>query len=230
MFKKVAIVGPDKAFFSDVKENIFRINDQKCWLEFDNGYEIITYCLNNKELPDIVFVEMLPFKIDGIIVTDYLKTYLPEICVVCVFTELQGNIIRDVADVGAVGLMTKSDAAMLFKIVKSDSNGCGILKTSVNDIASIQATLHLEYFKYRDETFKKCGITKREALFLFLNSTGLEYGEIAALMFISRKTVDNLFNSVAKKVGVQDRHNLTLFCIRMGLTRFLNLKPVLSKT
>ncbi len=229
MFKKVAVVGADKAFFSDVKENIFRINDQKCWLEFDNGYEIITYCLNNKELPDIVFVEMLPFKIDGIILTDYLKTYIPEICVVCVVAELDRNILSDVADVGAVGLMTKSDPTILFRIVKIDCNGCGILKSTINDIASIQTTLHVELFKYRDEIFKKCGITKRESLFLFLNSTGLEYGEIAALMFISRKTVDNLFNSVAKKLGVQDRHNLTLFCIRMGLTRFLNIKPTLSK-
>lgn len=229
MFKRVAIVGPDKAFFSDVKENIFGIYSENRWLEFDNGYEIITYCLNNKELPDIVFVEMLPFKIDGIIVTDYFKTYLPEICVVCVAAELHGNILSDVSEVGAVGLMTKSDATMLFKIVKSDSNGCGMIKTTVNDIASIQTTLHTDLFKYRDETFKKCGITKREALFLFLNATGLEYGEIAALMFISRKTVENLFNSVAKKVGVQDRHNLTLFCIRMGLARFLNIKTALPK-
>ncbi len=61
-------------------------------------------------------------------------------------------------------------------------------------------------------------------MFLLLNATGLEYEKIATLMFISKKTVDNLFNSVAKKIGVQNRHNLTLFCIKMRLARFATVK------
>lgn len=224
MTKRVAVIGPDKEFFSDVKKNVLGFYPGICWFEFDNGFEFITHCLNTKELPEIVFTEMFLFKIDGIAVTDYLRTYLPEIGVVCVVDELEDNVISNVSEVGAAGLMNKSDASRLFKITYSNDDVCHILKTTLNDIASIHPAAYKNLFHYRDTIFKKYGITKRESLFLLLNATGLDYGEIATLMFISRKTVDNLFNSVAKKFGVQNRHNLTLFCIRMRLTKFSTVK------
>ncbi len=224
IIKRVAVIGPDKEFFSVVKENILGFYPEMCWLEFDNGFEIISYCLNNKELPEIVFTEMFLFKIDGITLIDYLSTYLPDIGVVCVVDELDGNVISNVSEVGAVGLMNKSDASILFKIIHSNDDVCSIMKTTLNDIASIHAAVHKDLFHYRDTIFLKYGITKRESLFLLLNATGLEYGEIATLMFISRKTVDNMFNSVAKKFVVQNRHNLTLFCIRMRLAKLSTVK------
>lgn len=101
MVKRVALVGPDKGFFAAVKKNLLSFYPDVCWLEFDNGFDIILHCLTQKELPEIVFTEM---------------------------------------------------------------------------------------------------------------------------MFISKKTVDNLFNSVARKVGVQNRHNLTLFCIRTRLAKFSTVK------
>jgi len=229
MVKRVAVIGPDKEFFSVVKENILGFYPEMCWLEFDNGFEIINYCLNNKELPEIIFTEMFLFKIDGITVTDFLSTYLPNIGVVCVVDELDGNVISKVSEVGAVGLMNKSDASTLFKIIHSNDDLCHIMKTTLNDITSIHLADNKGLFHYRNTIFEKYGITKRESLFLLLNATGLEYGEIATLMFISRKTVDNLFNSVAKKFGVHNRHNLTLFCIRMRLAKFSTVKTATTR-
>lgn len=220
MFKRVAFVGTDKAFFTFAKKNLLGFCPDVSWLEFDNGYEIINYCLNSKELPEIVFTEMLLLKIDGIIVTDYLTTYFPYIGVICVTDELDNQIIKNVAEVGALGLINKSAPTMLLKFINTNDDICSIIKTSVKNICPINAATPKGLFHYRYTIFKKYRITKRESLFLLLNATGLEYGEIAALMFISRKTVENMFNSVAKKFGVQNRHNLTLVCIRMRLTKF----------
>lgn len=229
MVKTVAVIGLDKGFFSVLKEKVLGLYPEMRWLEFDNGFEIINYCLNNKELPEIIFTEMFLLKIDGITLTDYLSTYLPDIGVVCVVDELDGNVISNVSEVGAVGLMNKSDANMLFKIIQSDDDVFRIMKTTLNDIASIHPAVHKDLVHYRNTIFEKYGITKRESLFLLLNATGLEYGEIATLMFISRKTVDNLFNSVAKKFGIQNRHNLTLFCIRMKLAKFSTVKTATTR-
>lgn len=224
MFKKLAVVGTNKEYFSVVKENILGFYPEMCWLEFDNGFEIINYCHTSKELPKIIFTELFLSKIDGITLTDYLSTYFRNIWVVCVVDELNGNVISDVSEVGAVGLMNKSDASMLFKISHSNDDIFRITKISLYDIASIHPTVYNNLRNYRNTIFEKYGITKRESLFLLLNATGLEYAEIATLMFISRKTVDNLFNSVAKKFGVQNRHNLTLFCIKMRLAKFSTVK------
>lgn len=229
MFKRVALVGTDKKFFPFAKENLVGFYPNISWLEFDNGLEIINYCLNSKELPDIVITEMFLFKIDGIIVTDYLSTYFPDIGVICVVDELDGNIISNVTEVGAMGLINKSDPSILLKIIHSNDAIDSIMKTTLNDITPIHSAVSNDLFHYRNIIFKKYGITKRESLFILLNATGLEYGEIATLMFISRKTVENLFNSVAKKFGVQNRHNLTLFCMRMRLTKFSIIKADRSR-
>lgn len=223
MVKRVAVIGTDKEFFSIVKDAMLGLHPEICWLEFENGFEIINYCLNNKELPEIVFTEMFLLKIDGITLLDYLSTYFPEILVVGVVEELSSDIISNVSEIGAAGLIKKSDAHVFFKIIDSE-NGCRIMKTILNDITFVYSAPSRKLLQYRITIFEKYGITKRESLFLLLNATGLDYIEIAKLMFISRKTVDNLFNSVAKKFGVQNRLNLTLFCIRMKLAKMLTAK------
>lgn len=229
MHKRIALVGADKDFFTIVKKNLLGAYPSIYWIEFNNGFEIINYCLTSKDLPEIIITEMFLFKIDGIVVTDYLSTYLPDIAVVCVADEIDGNLINNASEVGVVGLINKSDPCTLLKIVYSNDDTYRIIKTTLNDITSALSTIHKNLFEYRNTFFEKYGITKRESLFILFNATGLEYGEIAALMFIARKTVENLFNSVARKFGVQNRHNLTLFCMRMGLTKFSIIKADTSR-
>lgn len=47
--------------------------------------------------------------------------------------------------------------------------------------------------------------------------------EIAKLMFVERKTIDNVSANVAKKVNVKNRQNLTLFSIRNSLVKIVRL-------
>ena len=229
MIVRVAVIGPAKDFFAVLKENLLGIYSAMDWLEFDNGFEFISHCLNAKKLPDIVFTEMFLLKIDGSAVADYLSTYFPDIRVVFVVYEIDSEIISNVSEAGAVGVVTRSDASIVFKIPNFGDEIFRVKKTTLRDIASLHSIFHQNLRDYRNAIFGKYGITKRESLFLLLNATGLEYGEIAKLMFISKKTVDNMFNSVAKKLGVQNRHNLTLFCIKMKLAKFSTVKTVAMK-
>ena len=226
MIVRVAVIGPAKDFFAVLKENLCSIYPAMSWLEFDDGFEFISYCLTCKELPNIDFVEALLLKIDGTTVSDYLSSYFPEICVICVVEEIDSYVISNLSEVGVTGVINRSDANALFKIIDPNTNPYRIVQTSLSDIGSIRCPSHNTLVYYRATIFEKYGITKRESLFLLLNATGLEYGEIAKLMFISRKTVDNLFHSVAKKFGVHNRHNLTLFCFRMRLTKISMVKNI----
>lgn len=47
--------------------------------------------------------------------------------------------------------------------------------------------------------------------------------KIAKLMFVERKTIDNVSANVAKKVNVKNRQNLTLFSIRNSLIKIVRL-------
>lgn len=42
-------------------------------------------------------------------------------------------------------------------------------------------------------------------------------------MFVERKTIDNVFANVAKKINIKNRQNLTLFSIRNSLVRIARL-------
>lgn len=226
MINKVAVIGHDKTFFSLIEKNLLRIYPKIVCLEFNDGLEVITYCLRNKELPELIFTELFLDKIDGIALTDYISIYLPGIRVVCVVDEFDDNLIGNMAEVGVMALMSKSGTGRLFRIMHSNDGIYRIVNVDLNEIASLAPADRKALRYYRNAVFEKYGITKRESLFVLLNATGLDYSEIAMIMFISRKTVDNLFNSVARKFGVQNRHNLTLFCIRMRLTKFSTVNAI----
>ncbi len=59
MVNRVTFVGSDQDFFSVLKKKVFAFYPGTSWFEFENGFEIIHYCLTHKELPEIVFTEML---------------------------------------------------------------------------------------------------------------------------------------------------------------------------
>lgn len=224
MVKRAAFVGSDHESFSALRKNVFAFYPRISWLEFENGFEIILYCLTHKELPEIVFTEMLLSKIDGIVLTDYLNTCFPDMTVVCVVDEPEADLISYIAEVGAAGLVNKSDFGKFYKIIYENSNACHLAESGLKNIISENDKLNFPLLHYRNTVCKRYGITNRESLFLLFNATGLEYSEIALLMFVSKKTVDNLFYSVARKIGVDNRHNLTLFCMRMKLIRFSTVK------
>jgi DNA-binding NarL/FixJ family response regulator len=225
MIKRIAVVGSDKQCLSAIRLQVLKFYSETICLEFEDGFDFIKYCLYSKYLPEIVFLEMFLFKIDGVALTDYLTEYLPNIRVVAVGDQLNSYAISHIAEVGAIGYICKLDVSSIFKIDVSNDNNNRLIRGSFQDVSTLSYTTHKGRHNHKNAIFAKYQITKREALFFSLNATGLEYSEIATLMFISRKTVDNLFNSVAKKIGVQNRHNLTLFCLRIGLAKFATLPP-----
>lgn len=69
-------------------------------------------------------------------------------------------------------------------------------------------------------------LTKRESLIVALNATGIETAEIAKLMFIERKTAENLFANASKKMSVKNRLDLALAALRVGLVKIARLSEV----
>jgi DNA-binding NarL/FixJ family response regulator len=134
MINKVAVIGHDKIFFSLLEKNLLRINPEMVCLEFNDGLETITYCLRNKELPELIFTELFLNKIDGITLTDYISVYLPGIRVVCVVDEFDDSLVGNMAEVGAVALMSKSDVGRLFRIMPSNDGIYRIVNADLNEM------------------------------------------------------------------------------------------------
>ena len=83
--------------------------------------------------------------------------------------ELDNNIVSDVTEVGAMGLLTKSNPSFFLKIIYSNDGIYNIKNTTLNEIAPTSAAVSNGLFQYRNILFKNKGITKRESLFLLLS-------------------------------------------------------------
>jgi DNA-binding NarL/FixJ family response regulator len=64
---------------------------------------------------------------------------------------------------------------------------------------------------------RPAGLTKREAEVLGLIARGLQTKQVARILDVSAKTVDNQLQSAYRKVGVSTRAAATLFAMEHGL-------------
>jgi DNA-binding CsgD family transcriptional regulator len=64
---------------------------------------------------------------------------------------------------------------------------------------------------------ERFGLSENEITFLRLASTDMTYKEIATLMKISPRTVDNYRDSLFIKLNVKSRVGLAIFAIKSGV-------------
>jgi DNA-binding NarL/FixJ family response regulator len=118
----------------------------------------------------------------------------------------------------------------LFEALRAGASGY-VLKTAADRdlVSACRATMRGETFLYagavaalvrehleRDATSLD-PLTPRELEVVKLVAEGYTSDEIAAMLFISRKTVDRHRANILEKLGMRDRVDLTRYAIRRGL-------------
>jgi DNA-binding NarL/FixJ family response regulator len=210
---------------SSVRSKICRILTSEPGLNIvmnvSDGLELLN-CLNTqKQLPDVLLVDINMPRIDGVTLTDFLTDNFPAIRVVGVSTYAEQDTINDMFECGAWGYVLKphieSCLVPAIKAVLRDEVYLSLIP-KINFTCEMRAALIAKRAEKKALT-KNLGITKREHTFISLNATGLEYSEIANLMFVERKTLDRFFANISKKIEVKNRHNLALYSLRHGLVK-----------
>ncbi|NCI50219.1 response regulator transcription factor [Sediminibacterium roseum] len=191
-------------------------------LKCSDAFEIIRYCNNQSNLPDIILVDVHMDKMDGVILTDYLHDHFPKIKVIGLSTYIAKDIVEDMLSSGAWGYVNKINLRYLTKAIRSVST----YKVYIDPMIAVDASQRLVLIKERarqKEIRRELQLTKREATFVTLNSSSLEYTEIAQLMDITPKAVINIFARLAKKLHLKSRHSLLLFSVQKKLTKITHI-------
>jgi len=76
--------------------------------QFTNGIEIIKYCKTQKQLPDIILMNIEMPRFDGVQTTDYLTTCFPQIKILGVSRLLTEPDVADLLDAGAAAIIAKA--------------------------------------------------------------------------------------------------------------------------
>lgn len=185
--------------------------------EADNGRDFIKK-YDPDTAPDIVLMDINMPEMDGFETTQWLKQNHPKVKVLALsMYDNESSIIR-MMKCGAKGYILKdSDPAELKEAIESLLNR-GYYYSELVNSKIMQA---FNNFDDGNSNIKNLvQISEKETEFLKLICTELTYKEIADILKISPRTVDNYRDSLFEKLHLKTRVGLAMFAARNGIVQF----------
>ena len=164
--------------------------------------------------PDVVLMDFSMPGLNGLEATRQIKQRVPDIKVLILTRHANREYIESILRAGASGYLIKKSAADdLIIAIKSVARGDSFLDPSISTTV-IEGLLH----QSEGETQVYDGkITPREREVLQLIVEGHPNREIASILHISVKTVDNHRANLMQKIDVHSTPDLTQYAIRKGI-------------
>jgi two-component system, NarL family, invasion response regulator UvrY len=188
---------------------------------FDNC-KVILLAANGKELlekmqqdylPGLVILDLNMPEMDGYETAKYLRLNYPGIYVlVLTMYDSEISLLRMV-QAGARGFLKKDIHPGELKLAIQSVMASGYFY-SHNSAGKLVNLFKKEIGLSQPERFN---LSENELTFLRLASTDMTYKEIATLMEISPRTVDNYRDSLFVKLNVKSRVGLAIFAIKSGV-------------
>jgi DNA-binding NarL/FixJ family response regulator len=181
--------------------------------EADDGDQALEMVREYK--PRIVIMDIGMPKMDGIEATRQIRERLPETEVIILSMHAKKAYIDQVLKAGAKGYVLKdSDEENLIAAINTVFNGGFYLDSPIAD------QVLSDYFggRTRRELKRQADpLSAREKEVLKLLAEGHSNQEVADILCISRKTVENHRAHIVHKTGVQGQVGLTKYAARIGL-------------
>jgi two-component system, NarL family, response regulator LiaR len=158
--------------------------------------------------PDVVLMDLLMPKMDGVAATAAIRTELPEVEVVALTSVLEDASVIGAVRAGAMGYLLKdTQADELCRAIKAAAAGQVQL--------SPQAAARLLREVRAPENPET--LTERESDVLRLLARGKANKEIARELAVGEQTVKSHVGHILAKLGVQSRTQAALHAVRIGL-------------
>ena len=158
--------------------------------------------------PDVVLMDLLMPKMDGISATTAIRGALPDVEVVALTSVLEDSSVVGAVRAGAIGYLLKdTQADELCRAIKAAAAGQVQL--------SPQAAARLMREVRAPESPET--LTERETAVLRLVAHGKANKEIARALHIGEQTVKTHVGSILAKLGVNSRTQAALYAVRVGL-------------
>ncbi|NLI57129.1 MAG: response regulator transcription factor [Clostridium sp.] len=212
-----------------VDDQIILRESLKFIIEQDKDINVIGLAGNGKEAfslceqlnPDVVLMDIMMPKCDGVEGTRLIKSKYKEIKVIILTTfNDEGNVTRAIKN-GADGYVLKDISPdQLILTVKSVFKGYSIMHQSTLN-TFIDSKDKEKKNKKTSANIKKEKVNvrlgKRELEILNLIVEGKNNKEIAETMFISEGTVKNTISHMLNKLNLKDRTQLAVFAVKNNI-------------
>jgi DNA-binding NarL/FixJ family response regulator len=212
--KVTIIIADDHRIFRKGLKSLLSEKEQiQVMAEADDGDEALE--MARKYKPKIVIMDIGMPKMDGIEATRQIRERLPETEVIILSMHAKKAYIDQVLQAGAKGYVLKdSDEENLIAAINTVYNGGFYLDSPIAD------QVLSDYFggaAKRELKEQADPLSQREKEVLKLLAEGHSNQEVADILCISRKTVENHRAHIVRKTGVQGQVGLTKYAARIGL-------------
>ncbi|MBX3376536.1 MAG: response regulator transcription factor [Phycisphaeraceae bacterium] len=187
--------------------------DVKVLAEVSNADEAVTAAI--RERPDIVLMDI---DMPGLLAFDAVRTIksrCPRTRVIVLSGFFHDRYIQEALSAEASGYVTKGEPPeVVLSAVRTVAGGGVYFSPQVQERLVVDSTgVHLA----AEGATRASTLTSREMEVLRYIARGLSKKDIAAIMHLSVKTVDNHSTSLMSKLNIHDRVELARYAIREGL-------------
>jgi two-component system, NarL family, response regulator LiaR len=162
--------------------------------------------------PDVVLMDLLMPKMDGIEATARVRAEVPDTEVIALTSVLEDSSVVNAIRAGAIGYLLKdTEADALVRAIKAAAEG----QVQLSPQAAARLMREVRAPNSPEE------LTEREVDVLRLLAQGKSNKEIALLLSIGEKTVKTHVSNILSKLNVSSRTQAALYAVRIGLVESL---------
>lgn len=198
-----------------IRQGIRRIIEEIPYLkvvgEAGDGFELLN--LAKRLHPDMITMDIAMPNMRGIEATNEIKTFLPAAKVLILTMYKDEDFFFQAISAGADGYLLKEDADIeLHTAIEAIRQG----RPYISPLLSDKITTNFFSLIRRPAAPAVSNLTIRQSQILKLIAEGKSSREIAAVLHISSRTVENHRTNIMKKLGVKKNIDLVKYALRKG--------------
>jgi DNA-binding NarL/FixJ family response regulator len=205
----ILLVDDHKLFREGLKLLLNNINIIGKINEASNGIEFLDFL--NKEVPDLVFIDIDMPEMNGIDATKLALELYPNLKVIALSMYGEENYYTGMINAGARGFLLKnSDINEVENAIKNVIEGKSYFSQEI-------MFGFLKNINKKSEKNSISNLTERETEILFHICKGLSNQEIAEKLFLSKRTVDKHRENLLLKTGSKNTASLVIYAIKNNI-------------
>jgi NarL family two-component system response regulator LiaR len=180
--------------------------------EAANGAEAVTVV--NQARPDVILMDLVMPEMDGATATRHIRERHPDVQVIALTSFKEDDLVQGVLAAGAIGYLLKNTSAEeLVHAIRAAHIGRPTLAPEATRALIHSATQAREQPLGFD-------LTERERDVLALMVTGMNNGEIAERLVVSRSTVKYHVSNILSKLQATSRTEAVAYALQQNLVSF----------